>query len=137
VTHSSDFAWAFYGLMGNIHAIGEAVHITSDESLTWNQIYECVGAAVGKKPILRHISSDFLVKCNPELEGGLLGDKSNSVVFDNSKIKRLVPDFVATTRFDEGVRECVACFLENEHLQVEDVEFDAWVENVIGRYDNA
>ncbi|MCL2696750.1 MAG: SDR family oxidoreductase [Oscillospiraceae bacterium] len=137
VTHSSDFAWAFVGLMGNIHAIGEAVHITSDESLTWNQIYECIGAAVNKKPILRHISSDFLVKCDPGLEGGLLGDKSNSVVFDNSKIKRLVPDFVATTRFDEGVRESVAYYLENEHMQVADPAFDEWTDKVIAAYDGA
>jgi nucleoside-diphosphate-sugar epimerase len=135
VTHSRDFAKAFLGLMGNVHAVGEAVHITSDESLTWNQIYGCLGAAVGKEPILRHISTDFLVKCDPNMSGGLLGDKSNSVVFDNSKIKRLVPGFTATVRFDEGVRESVAFFLENAFMQTPDPAFDEWTEKVIKAYD--
>ncbi|MCL2077990.1 MAG: NAD-dependent epimerase/dehydratase family protein [Oscillospiraceae bacterium] len=136
LTHSRDFAKAFCGLMGNIHAIGEAVHITSDESLTWNQIYHCLGNCVGKEPVIRHISSDFLVKCNPELEGGLLGDKSNSVVFDNTKIKRLVPDFTATTRFDQGARESVAYFTANKDMQIPDPEFDEWTEKVIKAYDS-
>jgi nucleoside-diphosphate-sugar epimerase len=111
------------------------VHITGDESLTWNQIYSCIGAAVGKEPLLRHISSDFLIKCNPDLSGGLLGDKSNSVVFDNSKIKRLVPGFTATTRFDEGVRESVAFYLANEFMQVADPAFDEWTDNIIAKHD--
>jgi nucleoside-diphosphate-sugar epimerase len=135
VTHSRDFAKAFLGLMGNIHAIGEAVHITSDESLTWNQIYKCIGDAVGKEPVLKQISSDFLVKCNPDLSGGLLGDKSNSVVFDNSKIKRLVPGFTATTRFDEGVRESIAYFMNNPEMQTPDPAFDEWTDRVIRAYD--
>jgi nucleoside-diphosphate-sugar epimerase len=131
VTHSRDFAKAFYGLMGNIHAIGEAVHITSDETLTWNQIYACLGAAVGKEPIVRHIASDYLIKHDSSMLGTLIGDKANSVVFDNSKIKRLVPGFTATTRFDEGVRESVAYYLENKDMQVTDSAFDAWTDKVI------
>ena len=137
VTHSRDFAKAFVGLMGNVHAIGEGVHITSDESLTWNQIYNCIGSAVGKEPVLRHISTDFLVKCNPDFEGGLLGDKANTVVFDNSKIKRLVPGFTATVSFDEGVRESVAYYLANPDMQTPDPEFDEWTEKVIRAYDGA
>jgi len=137
LTHSRDFAKAFLGLMGNIHAIGEAVHITSDESLTWNQIYHILGDCVGKEPVLRHISSDFLVKCDPSLSGGLLGDKSNTVVFDNSKIKRLVPGFTATTRFDEGARESVEFYLANEAMQTPDPLFDEWCDKVIKAYDSA
>jgi nucleoside-diphosphate-sugar epimerase len=136
LTHSRDFAKAFLGLMGNIHALGEAVHITNDESLTWNQIYACLGASVNKEPVIRHIASDFLIKCNPGLQGGLIGDKANSVVFDNSKIKRLVPGFAATTRFDEGVKESIKNYLENESLQVLDPQFDAWTERVINAYDS-
>ena len=136
-THSRDFAKAFLGLMGNIHAIGESVHITSDESLTWNQIYQCIGNALNKEPIIRHISSDFLVRCKPALDGPLLGDKSNSVVFDNSKIKRLVPGFTATTRYDQGVRESIAYYLENESMQVPDPEYDVWADKVIQAYENA
>ncbi|MCL2080305.1 MAG: SDR family oxidoreductase [Oscillospiraceae bacterium] len=135
LTHSRDFAKAFVGLLGNIHAIGEAVHITSDETLTWDQIHNCVGAAVGKEPILRHISSDFLIRFDASLRGGLIGDKSNSVVFDNSKIKRLVPGFAATTRFDLGVRESVAYYLQNKSMQVPDPVFDEWTERVLKAYD--
>ena len=89
-THSSDFAKGFLGLMGNPHAIGEAVHITSDEVITWNRAYETIGRAIGIKPNIIHIPSDFLAAFNPELLGSLLGDKANCAVFDNSKIKRLV-----------------------------------------------
>ncbi|MCL2019535.1 MAG: SDR family oxidoreductase [Oscillospiraceae bacterium] len=135
LTHSRDFAKAFYGLLGNVHALGESVHITSDEALTWNQIYYCLAMQVGKEPVLRHISSDFLIRYNYELTGSLLGDKSHSVVFDNSKIKRLVPDFTATTRFDEGVRESVDYYLANESMQTPDMAFDEWCDKVISAYD--
>ena len=94
MTHNSDFAKGFIGLMGNIHSIGESVHITSDETVTWNQIYE-VADALGVKLNAVHVSSDFLDACSKgDYRGGLLGDKANSVVFDNSKPKRLVPEFV-------------------------------------------
>ncbi|MCL2699589.1 MAG: NAD-dependent epimerase/dehydratase family protein, partial [Defluviitaleaceae bacterium] len=135
VTRSEDFAKGFVGLMGNIHAIGEAVYITSDESLTWNQIYQCIGAALGVKPIIKHISTDFLVSCDPEVEGGLWGDKSNTVVFDNSKIKRLVPGFNAEIRCDQGMRMTVGFLLANKELQQEDKEFDEWCDKVIAAYD--
>jgi nucleoside-diphosphate-sugar epimerase len=131
VTHSRDFAKAFVGLLGNIHALGEAVHITSDESLTWNQIYLCLGRALDKEPLIKHIASETLAKADPALLGSLIGDKANSVVFDNSKIKRLVPGFVATTRFDEGVKESVRFYLENADLQIPDHAFDEWVDIII------
>jgi nucleoside-diphosphate-sugar epimerase len=137
VTHSRDFAKAFIGLMGNIHAIGEAVHITGDESLTWNQIYACIGNALGKEPSIRHISTDFLVRARPDLLGPLIGDKANTVVFDNSKIKRLVPGFTATTRFDQGVRESIKFYLENKSMQKEDPLFEQWMDTVIKAHENA
>lgn len=137
MTHNRDFAKGFIGLMGNIHAIGEAVQITSDESVTWNQIYQAIADALGVKLNAVHVSSHFLAACNEELEGGLLGDKANTVVFDNAKLKRLVPDFVATTRFDQGIKQTIAYILAHPELQVEDPEFDEWCDKVIAALEQA
>ncbi|RKP51609.1 SDR family oxidoreductase [Cohnella endophytica] len=132
MTHNSDFAKGFIGLMGNIHALGETVHITSDESVTWNQIYEIIADALGVKHNAVHVSSAFLAACSKEdYRGGLLGDKANSVVFDNSKLKRLVPDFVATTRLDQGIKQTVQYILAHPEHQPEDPEFDVWCDRVI------
>ncbi|MCJ7691111.1 MAG: SDR family oxidoreductase [Clostridiaceae bacterium] len=131
ITHNSDFAKAFVGIMGNRAALGEAVQITSDESLTWNQIYDTIGAALDVKVKKFHVSTDFLAKCQSDFEGGLIGDKSNTVVFDNSKIKRLVPDFIATTRFDQGVKLSIENILSHPELQLEDSEFDLFCEKII------
>jgi nucleoside-diphosphate-sugar epimerase len=138
MTHNSDFAKGFIGLMGNIHAIGESVHITSDETLTWNQIHEAIADALGVKLQAVHVSSEFLDACSTEnYRGGLLGDKANSVVFDNAKLKRLVPEFVATTRFDQGIKATVANILAKPELQKEDQEFDQWCDKVIQALDAA
>lgn len=138
MTHNSDFAKGFIGLMGNIHAIGESIHITSDESVTWNQIYEIIADALGVKLNAVHVSSAFLDACSKEdFRGGLLGDKSNSVVFDNAKLKRLVPEFVATTRLDQGIKKTINYILEHPEYQKEDPEFDAWCDKVIGALDAA
>lgn len=138
MTHNTDFAKGFIGLMGNIQAIGEAVQITSDESLTWNQIYHAVADALGVKLNAVYVSSTFLDACSTEdYRGSLLGDKANSVVFDNSKLKRLVPDFVATTRFDQGVKQVVDHILSHPELQKEDPEFDTWCNKVITALDQA
>jgi len=132
MTHNSDFAKGFAGLIGNIHARGEAVHITSDETLTWNQIYQCIAEALNKPLSAIHISTDFLAASSDyDFYGGLLGDKSNSVVFDNSKLKRLVPGFVATKRFDEGIKETVDYILAHPECQVEDEAFDRWCDEMI------
>lgn len=134
LTWNEDFARGFIGLLGNPKAIGEAFQIMSDEQLTWNQIYECVGNALGVAPKLYHVASDFLAAVAPEaydFTGNLLGDKSVTVIFDCTKLKRAVPGFQATTRFDEGVRRCVAYLLAHPELQVEDPEFDAWCDRVI------
>ncbi|HUV38581.1 MAG TPA: NAD-dependent epimerase/dehydratase family protein [Planctomycetota bacterium] len=110
VTHADDFAKGFVGLLGNPRAVGESFHITSDELLTWNQIYQAVAAAAGVEAKIVHIASDFIVRCEPSLEGSLLGDKAHSVIFDNTKIKRFVPGFVATIPFHEGIRRTLAWF---------------------------
>lgn len=138
VTFNKDFAVGFVGLMGNIHALGEAVHITSDESLSWNQIYEAVGRALGVTPLLYHVSSEFLASVAPyDYQGSLIGDKAVSVVFDNAKIKRLVPEFKCTTRFDEGARICVDYMMSHPQCQKEDPEFDAWCDRVIASLEAA
>ena len=110
ITHNSDFAQGFIGLLGNAQTIGHAFHITTDEVLTWDQLYRTVAAAAGVEARIVHIPSDFMVACLPEMEGTLIGDKSVSVVFDNSKIKRFVPDYVATTRFAQGIQKSLAWF---------------------------
>ena len=134
LTWNEDFAKGFIGLLGNPKAIGEPFQIMSDEQLTWNQIYECVGKALNVRPKLYHVASDFLAATSPkewDFTGNLLGDKAATVVFDCSKLKRAVPGFQATTRFDEGVRRCVAYILAHPELQEEDPEFDAWCERII------
>jgi len=111
MTHNSDFAKGLLGLLGRRDALGEAFHITSDEALTWDQIYRAVAEAAGvSAPKLVHLSSDFITACLPETVGTLLGDKSNSAVFDNRKIKAFVPDFSATTSFRDGIRKTIAWF---------------------------
>lgn len=138
LTHNRDFAKGFVGLMGNPQAIGEAIHITSDESITWNQIYYAIADALGVKLDPYYISSAFLTACSSyDFEGSLTGDKANCVVFDNSKLKRLVPDFQATTRFDQGVKEAITYILENPEHQILDRQFDDWCDLVIGELNNA
>ena len=134
LTWNEDFARGFIGLLGNPKAIGEAFQIMSDEQLTWNQIYECVARALHVTPHLYHVSSDFQAAVAPQawdFEGNLLGDKAVTVCFDCTKLKRAVPEFQAMTRFDEGVRRCVAYLMAHPELQTEDSEFDAWCDRVI------
>jgi nucleoside-diphosphate-sugar epimerase len=139
MTHNSDFAAAFTGLMGNIHAIGETVQITGDESLSWNQIYQSIAGALGVPLKAAHIASEFLAACGSQYDflGGLIGDKANSVVFDNAKLKRLVPGFCATVRFDQGIRQTLEYILAHKECQREDSEFDAWCDRVIAAVEQA
>ena len=134
LTWNEDFARGFIGLLGNPKAIGEAFQIMSDESLTWDQIYHCAAQALGVTPQLYHVASDFLAAVCPkdyDLEGNLIGDKAATVIFDCAKLKRAVPGFCCTTRFDQGVRRCVDYLLAHPELQKEDPEFDAWCDRVI------
>lgn len=110
LTHNTDLARGLLGLLGASGAIGEAFHITSDEALTWNQIYHLVGAAAGVEPDILHVPTDAIVVADPELNGTLWGDKVNSAVFDNAKLRSLVPDFKAEVLFAEGIAETVQWF---------------------------
>ncbi len=135
ITHNSDFARGFAGLIGRQEAIGEAFHITSDESVSWNEIYAAVAEALGTELKPCYVSSLTLARLSYgrgyDFTGGLIGDKSNSVVFDNSKLKKLVPDFKAEISAREGVIRTVKYILEHPEYQVEDPDFDRWCDRVI------
>ncbi|MBO7558768.1 MAG: SDR family oxidoreductase [Bacteroidaceae bacterium] len=134
MTFNTDFANGFIGLLGNPHAIGEAFQIMSDESLTWTQIYSVVAQCLGTTLKPYYVSSAYLAEIAPkeyDVEGNLIGDKAVSVVFDCSKLKRVVPGFQAKVRFEEGVRRCIQYILNHPECQQLDPEFDAWCDKVI------
>ncbi len=140
VTWNEDFARGFIGLLGNPKAMGEAFQIMSDEQLSWNQIYQCIARALGVPFRPYYVASEFLAATSPkdwDFTGNLLGDKSVTVMFDCSKLKRAVPGFQATTRFDEGVRRCLSHILSHPELQTEDPEFDQWCDQVIAAQEKA
>jgi nucleoside-diphosphate-sugar epimerase len=140
LTWNEDFARGFIGLIGNPKAIGEAFQIMSDEQLTWTQIYQCVANALNVELKPYYVASEFLAQVAPkeyDFEGNLIGDKSVTVMFDCSKLKRAVPGFEATTRFDEGVRRCVAYLQTHPELQTEDTKFDTWCDCVIDALEKA
>ena len=142
LTFNTDFAIGFTGLMGNRHAIGEAFQITGDETLTWNQIYATIADALGVKLNAYHVSSEFLSavgdKYGYDFEGSLIGDKSVSVVFDNSKLKRVVPEMRTYVCFHQGVRIALEYVLSHpEECWREDPEFDAWCDRVIEAIEEA
>jgi nucleoside-diphosphate-sugar epimerase len=110
MTHATDFAVGLVGLIGHPDALGEAFHITSDEVLTWNRIYELTGQAAGVEPQVVHVSSDTIAVLCPERGPSLLGDKAHSVIFDNTKIRRLVPGFEAKVAFEEGIARSMAWY---------------------------
>ena len=138
MTHNSDFAKGFTGLMANEKAIGQAIQITSDETLTWTRIYQCVADALGVELRPYYISSYFLADIAPEydFEGGLLGDKACSVVFDNSKLKSLVPDFKPEVPFAQGIKRTVDYIHEHPQLKRPDPQFDAWCDNIIKKLES-
>lgn len=132
LTHHEDFAKGFVGLLGNSQAIGESVHITSDEVLTWNEIYRLLAWAAGaEEPQLVHVASETLAVFEPDWGQALLGDKMHSVIFDNSKIKRLVPDFAATISFTQGAKEILAWFDADPARQVVDEQTNALFERIL------
>jgi len=135
LTHHEDFAKGFVGLLGNHRAIGHAFHITSDEVLTWNQIYTILAQAAGVEPQIVHVPSDLIAAFDPEVGAGLLGDKAHSVIFDNTKIKRLVPDFAATIPFSQGAEEIVAWFNADPARQVVDRQVSRLIDNIIAAYE--
>jgi nucleoside-diphosphate-sugar epimerase len=137
VTHAEDFAKGFLGLLGHPQAIGEAFHITSDEVLTWNQIYGTIADAFGTPAEIVHIPSDFIHRIDPAIGAGLLGDKAHSVLFDNSKIKRLVPGFVATIPFHEGIRRTLAWFAADPARQVVSPVVHAAMDRILAAWDGS
>jgi nucleoside-diphosphate-sugar epimerase len=137
LTHASDFAKGFVGLMGNAHAIGEAFHITSDEWLTWNQIHEILAAAAGVKATLVHVPSDLIAAYDPIWGESLLGDKTHSFILDNSKVKRLVPDFICTMLFSRGAEEIIAWHMADPARQRVDPAFNALCDWILQAYAKA
>ena len=133
ITHNSDFAKAYAGLVGNPEAIGEAFHITSDESVSWNEIYGAIAEALGRELKPYYVSSEMLAALGMDYDftGSLIGDKANSVVFDNSKVKSFVPDFKATVSAADGIKMTVKNILAHPELQNDDDEFDEWCDKVI------
>ncbi len=141
LTFNRDFASGYIGLLGNPHAIGEAVQITGDETLTWNQIYETIAQALGVELHALRVPSDFLAevgaKYGYDYAGELLGDKARSVVFDNTKLKRLSPGMKTTVPFDEGVRIALDNILAHPELQRADPEFDEFTDKVVAAFTQA
>ncbi len=132
LTHHNDFAKAFVGMLGNPKAVGEAYHITSDEVLTWNQIFQLIARAAGApEPNLVHVASEFINSFDNAWGAGLLGDKAHSVVFDNTKIKRLVPDYVASIPFTQGVEEIIAWYTAESERQGVDERWNHLIDTII------
>ena len=134
LTHSEDFAKGFIGLLGNYHTIGHSFHITSDEVLTWNQIYEIMADAVGVEPNIVHIPSDYINKYDKLAGSSLLGDKAYSVIFDNTKIKQFVPDYKATIPFKEGIKKTLHWFDEKEERKKIVKEENELIDKILNEY---
>lgn len=133
LTHARDFAIAFVGLLGHPAAVGDTFHITSDEAMPWDQITMTLGRAAGVEPVLVHAASETIARAIPEWGPGLLGDKAHSVVFDNSKVRRLVPEFTATVPFWQGAGEIVAWFDTDATRRTVDADLDARLDALIAR----
>lgn len=123
LTHHRDFALALVGLLNHPHSIGEAFHITNDEWLSWNQIFDTIAAAVGTRAKKVHVPSEVIHRFDPEWGDGLLGDKAHSMVFDNSKVKRLVPSYRPEISFGQGIKEVVQWFWDHPQARQPDQNF--------------
>jgi len=135
VTHAEDFGRGFLGLIGNPGTFGQAFHITTDEVLTWDEIYRTIGEELGVEANLVHIPSDFIAHVAPDLAGTLLGDKSWSAVFDNTKIKTFVPEFQAVIPFQAGIRRTVAWFDADERRRSVDEASQQQMDRIINAYE--
>ncbi|SEP74998.1 SDR family oxidoreductase [Microlunatus flavus] len=131
LTHARDFAKGFVPLLGDPRVPGDAVHITTDETLTWDAVAQGLARAAGVEADIVHVSSARIGRAVPDWEAGLLGDKAHSLVFDNSKLKSLVPDFAATTTWAQGAREIVAWYDAHPDQQVVDAELDATLDRLV------
>jgi nucleoside-diphosphate-sugar epimerase len=135
LTWNADFAKGLVGLLGNQKAVGEAFQITSDQVLSWNQIYLEAYQALGLAPNVVHIPSDFIAKFDEHAVGSLIGDKSNSVVFDNSKIKKFVPDYHCEVDWAEGLRRSLKWFEADGSRQTVDDEMNKLWDRIITAYE--
>jgi nucleoside-diphosphate-sugar epimerase len=134
LTHHTDFARGFIGLLGHPRTLGDAFHITSDDVLTWNQIAYALAGALGVEPKIVHVPSEAIAAADPEWGAGLLGDKAHSMIFDNAKLREVVPGYVATVPFERGAREIVAWHLEDPLRQRVDKQLDAVMDRLIETY---
>lgn len=135
LTHHADFAKAFVGLLGHPNAIGESFHITSDEAMSWNQINEYLAVAAGVDDLrIVHVASEAIAAAEPAWGDSLLGDKAHSMVFDNSKVRALVPDFVATIPYQRGAREVIEWFDADPARRQVDVKADALIDRLVETY---
>ena len=134
LTHHRDFAAGFVPLLGHPRTLGEAFHITSDDVLTWNQIAHSLAAAAGVEARIVHVPSDAIAAADPDWGAGLLGDKAHSMVFDNSKLRSVVPGYVARTPFERGAREIVAWFDGDPARQRVNDRLDAVMDSLVERF---
>jgi nucleoside-diphosphate-sugar epimerase len=134
LTHHEDFARGFVPLLGDPRTIGEAFHITSDDTPTWDRIAASLAAALGVEARIVHVPSDAIAAADPDWGAGLLGDKAHSMVFDNAKLRRVVPDYVATIPFEQGAREIVAWHDEDPARQQVDPRLDAVMDRLVEAY---
>jgi nucleoside-diphosphate-sugar epimerase len=137
LTHHRDFARGFVGLLGHPYALGEVFHITGDEWLSWNEIFKLTAQAAGVEAKVVHAPSDLIAKEDPEWGAGLLGDKAYSMMFDNTKIRRLVPDFSCPTPFAQGIREVIGWYRADPKRQVVDGAFNERYERILARMKRA
>jgi nucleoside-diphosphate-sugar epimerase len=134
LTHHLDFARGFVPLLGHPRTVGEAFHITSDDVLTWNQIARSLAAAAGVEPRIVHVPSDAVAAADPEWGAGLLGDKAHSMIFDNSKLRSVVPDYRATIPFEQGAREIVGWHDADASRQQVDARLDAVMDSLVEKH---
>jgi nucleoside-diphosphate-sugar epimerase len=137
MTHGEDFARGFCGLLGRGDAVGDSFHITSDEALTWNQIQEILGRAAGLAPKVVHVPSELIAAFDPEWGASLLGDKAHSMVFDNTKIKRLVPDFRAVIPYTRGAQDQIAWHDEEPNRRLVDGAVNSVIDRILTAYRRA
>jgi nucleoside-diphosphate-sugar epimerase len=134
LTHHEDFARGFVPLLGDPRALGEAFHITSDDVLTWNQVVRALGAAAGVEPRIVHVPSDAIAAADPDWGAGLLGDKTHSMVFDTTKLRRAVPEFTTSIRFEQGAREIVTWHDADPARRAVDARLDAVMDDLVARF---
>jgi nucleoside-diphosphate-sugar epimerase len=137
LTHNDDFARGFIGLLGREETAGDSFHITSDEALTWDQIHELLGRAAGARPDIVHVPSDLVARFDPEWGASLLGDKAHSMIFDNTKIKRVVPDFRAVVPYAYGASEQIAWYDGDAARRVVDDGVNTLFDAILAAYRRA